>query len=166
MEMQQLIGMLAEMREKMETNQARLDENAKTMNEKMDANKKTTLNKIKEDMKTMQEMAEADRKREREEMKQEIRAGQEKIQEKMEEMMNRNQAKTDAKFKELTETVEKNAVGITDSRSVPRRAGKETPGRLNRNQTRVAGSAGSSKRGPPTSTRTAGCIGSRQTIQK
>jgi hypothetical protein len=64
-----------------------------------------------EDMKTMQERAEAERKSDREEMKQEIRAAQKKIQENlkrtMEEMMNMNQAKTDGKLKELTETIEK-----------------------------------------------------------
>jgi S-adenosylmethionine:tRNA-ribosyltransferase-isomerase (queuine synthetase) len=40
----------------------------------------------------------------------------------MEEMMNMNQAKTDEKFKDLTETIEKNAVGIINNRSVLRRA--------------------------------------------
>jgi mevalonate kinase len=96
MEMQQLIGMLAEMREKMETNQARLDDNAKTsqqgmlaMNEKMDANTKATMNETKKAMKTMQENI------------------QENLKKTMEEMMNTSQAKTDAKFKELTETIEK-----------------------------------------------------------
>jgi hypothetical protein len=49
-------------------------------------------------------------------------------------MMNMNQAKRDAKFKDLTET-RKNSVGIINSRSVLRRADKESPERINRNQT-------------------------------
>jgi hypothetical protein len=75
---------------------ARQDDNAKTsqqgmlaMNEKMDAHTKATMNETKKAMKTMQENI------------------QENLKKMMEEMMNTSQAKTDAKFKELTETIEK-----------------------------------------------------------
>jgi hypothetical protein len=84
METQQLIGMLAEMREKMET--------------KLDANTKATLatqvkmNETTEDMKTMQENI------------------QENLKKTMEEIMNTNQAKTDVKLEELGEAIEKTHV--------------------------------------------------------
>jgi esterase/lipase len=83
MDSQHMMELLLAMREDMKASNA----NSESMNAKMDANIKTTLNEIKEDMKTMQEKAEADRKREREEIKQEIRAGQGKIQENLKRTM-------------------------------------------------------------------------------
>jgi hypothetical protein len=68
------------------------------------------LNETQEDMKTMQEKVEADRKREREEMKHEIRAGHENLLRTMEEMMKMNQAKTDVKPEEFSEAIEETLV--------------------------------------------------------
>jgi hypothetical protein len=79
-----------------------------------------------------QAKTEADRKADREKLKfmiEEMNASQKDMLAKMERMTNANQAKTDTKLRQLTETIEKkNADGITDSRSVSPRANKETPG--------------------------------------
>jgi translation initiation factor 2B subunit (eIF-2B alpha/beta/delta family) len=117
MEMQRIIEMLATNQAKLDADREELKADREEMIARMDANTiamlatKVKMNEFKEDMKTMQERALVERKSDIEEMKQEIRAGQEQIQENlrrmMEEMTNTNQAKTDAKLKELTETIEK-----------------------------------------------------------
>jgi hypothetical protein len=102
---------------------------------------------MREDMKAVQERAEADRKTEREEMEHKIRAykeqmlnnmeanreidweersaerkaDQENPKRVMEEIMTANQAKTDVKLKELTETIEKH---IWNARSQPQQTGR------------------------------------------
>jgi hypothetical protein len=85
MDTQQMMELLLAMREDMKAS------NANT--EKMNA----TLNEIKEDRNIDRE---------------EIRDGQENLKRTMEEMMTMNQAKTDAKFKEFTETIEKTQIEL------------------------------------------------------
>jgi hypothetical protein len=110
---------------------ATLDENAKTMNEKMDANTKA--------MKAMQEKAEAERKSDREERKAEreadreqSKADREQWKAKMDEMfakmdrkaspemMTATQAKTEGKLKELTEPTEEMMQSAEEHQQVPR----------------------------------------------
>jgi hypothetical protein len=128
-----------------ETNTKTMQERAETdkeemlarMESKMDASTKSNqeqmLKNIDTRMNTTIEEMNASHKEMLAKMEVERKADLENLKSVMERMTNANQAKTDVKFKELTETIEKNADGITDSRSVPRRADKETLGRLNKN---------------------------------
>jgi hypothetical protein len=115
MDTQQMMELLLAMkedsktqRERMETYQAkldadreelmaRLDKNAKTMNEKMDANTKATL------------ATKEDRKIDKEEMIQEMRADQEQRKTEMEERMTVTQAKTEGELKEPREEMMQSA---------------------------------------------------------
>jgi hypothetical protein len=103
---------------------ARIDANMKTMQEKTDAIHKEMNANIKFNQEQILAKMEAKRQIDREEKK----AEQEKLKRMMEEKMIVNQAKRDGELKEFTETIEKTD-GIKDGGSVPRRAGKETPGR-------------------------------------
>jgi 1,6-anhydro-N-acetylmuramate kinase len=94
---------------------ARRDENAKTMNEKMDANTKATLADREQ------------RKAEREANREQRRADMEEILAKMEERTTATQAKTEGKLKELTETIEKTLTEPKDEMLQPAGEHQEVP---------------------------------------
>jgi hypothetical protein len=104
--------------EKADANQAKVDANMKTMQEKTDdnqakadADRKTYQNmlaKIEANGEAIQERMVAKMNTTLEEMN----ASQKEMLTKMERMTNVNQAKTDAKLKELTETIEKNQMEL------------------------------------------------------
>jgi hypothetical protein len=133
--------------EDLEFLKAMLDEinvNIKSKQEKAETDRKANRETLKEIMKSNHERAEANRKADKEDLlakletdREERKADQEDLKRTMEGMMTANQAKTDVKLKQLTERIEKNSGRITDSKDVPRRAGKEAPGRPSKNRVRV-----------------------------
>jgi hypothetical protein len=99
MESQQMMELLLDMK-------ARQEENARTINEKMDANTKVLL-AWREDMRADREQRKAEREADREQRKAKIYEMFAKMDRKASpERMTATQAKTDGKLKELTETIE------------------------------------------------------------